>query len=320
MNRVKQFVRNWYKPSWWFEHPIPFVFDRSELEQRYYSRFSTGGCDVMSEEWDNLLIVDACRADMFERQNTIPGELSTRRSRGSSTPEFLEENFAGERYHDTVYVTANPIHRVDRWCRADLDSVFHAVEDVWMDAWEEETNTVLPDAVTEAVLEAQDRYPNKRLIGHFIQPHQPFVGDVGRRITQSGMRGRDAALGNGVDPGRNIWERLKQGEVSKEVVWEAYCENLDVVLPHIEELCETLPGKTVVTSDHGNLVGEFAWPFPVVRFGHPEGIHTERLVTVPWLEPESASRREVEAETPGQTESAVDPDDPHERLRSLGYL
>jgi len=40
------------------------------------------------------------------------------------------------------------------------------------------------------------------------------------------------------------------------MVWEAYNENLDIVLTEIEALLDELDGKSVITADHGNLVGE----------------------------------------------------------------
>jgi hypothetical protein len=45
----------------------------------------------MQEDWDNLIILDACRYGAFERNNTIPGALEYRFSRGSMTGEFFEE-------------------------------------------------------------------------------------------------------------------------------------------------------------------------------------------------------------------------------------
>lgn len=64
----------------------------------------------MIEDWDNLVLLDACRYDQFERLNTISGVLENRISQGSSTFEFLTENIAGKKSHDTVYVTSNPIY------------------------------------------------------------------------------------------------------------------------------------------------------------------------------------------------------------------
>lgn len=64
----------------------------------------------MQADWDTLVILDACRYDMFEEINETEGELEHRYSRGSCTPDFIRENFPEGEFHDTVYVTANPMY------------------------------------------------------------------------------------------------------------------------------------------------------------------------------------------------------------------
>lgn len=57
----------------------------------------------MDADWDNLLILDSCRYDLFSEvavEDGLKGELTTFRSRGSSSSEFLKENFAGRTYDD----------------------------------------------------------------------------------------------------------------------------------------------------------------------------------------------------------------------------
>ncbi len=56
---------------------------------------------------------------------------------------------------------------------------------------------------------------------------------------------------------QKIWARLRQGDVSDQRVWEAYRENLNLLFTHLRELLDTVDGKTVVTSDHGNLVADW---------------------------------------------------------------
>lgn len=283
----------------------------------YFSRFPRNRVDVMAEEWDDLLLLDACRYDAFAAVDGSDG-LESRLSRGSSTGEFFAENFAGTEHADTVYVTANPVPRVDDWCPVDVDSVFFEVVDVWEDHWDEDANTVRPGPVADAIVDAHRTYPDKRILGHFVQPHQPFIGETGRTIESVGMTAVEE-LSGGESSGRKVWDRIEAGATSAERAWQAYVENLELVLPHVRRLCRELPGKTVVTSDHGNLFGEFAWPFPVRMYGHPEGIHTRKLITVPWLECESGDRRAVTSEPSVADEP--DPDDAEllDRLRKLGY-
>lgn len=291
----------------------------NDLMQKYFTYFPRKRSNVMSEDWDNLLLLDACRYDVFKMRNTIPGDLEHRISKGSYTGGFFEGNFEGSSHHDTVYVTANPVPRVEEWCSVDIDTIFYDTVDVWKDHWDKNVNTVRPEPVAEAIRSVQAEYTDKRILGHFVQPHQPFIGDIGREIEERGMRAYDK-LGEGTtDSGKQIWERLERGELSTDRVWKAYVENLDLVLPHVQDLCDDLTGKTVVSSDHGNLFGEFAWPFPVRKYGHPPGIHTKQLVKVPWLETDFETRKEITSEPPVQTDSQTDEKKRLERLRHLGY-
>ncbi len=254
------------------------------LMEAYFSAVTADGCEVMDEEWDQLLILDGCRTDTFRQCNWIEGNLETRVSQGSSTPGFLKRNFDGRTYPDTVYVTANPIHRVSDWCDVDLDSVFHQVIDVWEDEWDDELGTVPPDAMADATRVAYDRHSGCRLIAHFVQPHYPFIGPTGQDLEHSGIMGKQRIENGSSDQGNlTVWDVLESGEVTAQRVWQAYEENLTLVLRSIEGLVAELDGTTVITSDHGNHFGEYARPFPVKLYGHPEDIRTSELVEVPWL-------------------------------------
>jgi len=93
-----------------------------KANQRYHSRTeSSDTVDVIQKEWDNLLILDACRYDMFEKQWNFGGELRRVRSPASWSWGFLKESFAGRELHDTVYITANP------YTYKLPDGTFHAV-------------------------------------------------------------------------------------------------------------------------------------------------------------------------------------------------
>jgi hypothetical protein len=98
-----------------------------------------------------------------------------------------------------------------------------------------------------------------------------------------------------------------------------YEENLAVVLPYIEGLLTELGGKTVVTSDHGNLLGERTSPIPVRDWGHPLSLYAEELVSVPWVTFENGERRQVIAEAYEPDQRATTDEIVEERLKQLGY-
>jgi hypothetical protein len=172
--------------------------------------------------------------------------------------------------------------------------------------------TVPPEEVKKAAEEASSKYPDKRLIIHFIQPHYPYLD---RRI-----EGLDWVKGNDRYPdiplikkifwkieevtlgdklrstiGRtNSWRirnflnaRCLDGQDEK--VWRElhtdmeewhrlYEDNLRKALEQVEGLIKELDGKTVVTADHGEALGEED------VYVHPPNTDIDVLKEVPWLE------------------------------------
>jgi len=319
-NALATTVRNFYKPSWWQESAIPYA--QTRLLNRYADTMRWKTADVMAADWDTLIVLDACRYDTFKQTTSLPGKLSTVTSAGSSTQEFLDQNFNDDStHHDTVYVTANPMYRINDWVSTSFDNTFHAVADVWEDSWDEQLHTVTPDSMVEATLEAAERYPRKRLFIHFIQPHIPFIGPTGRNelSDQNSMEiARGRARGEWTDTRINVWDLLEEGELDRDTVWRAYVENLEVAVPHVETLLDTLKGRHVVTSDHGDLFGEYAWPFPFKLYGHPEGVRTPKLTTVPWQVVHEGPRREITSDPP-ETDHLEEDGAVSDRLRDLGY-
>lgn len=276
------------------------------------------GIAVFNEDWDTLVVLDACRYDMFESINPLRGDLSSRISKGSSTPEWLQANFVGRDLRDTVYVTANP--QLER-NRENWDVMLHETINVWLeDGWDKATGTVRAETMTNAALDAAERFPNKRLVVHYMQPHYPFVPSE----TEFDKAHLQSISGDGSNPaGENVWNQKFMGDlnISRNELWSIYVENLEYVLEHVAELLEDLSGRTVITSDHGNYVGERSSPIPIQEYGHPRGLYDEPVVRVPWLVNESGNRRitnsgngKPESETRSIEETIVE-----DRLQDLGY-
>lgn len=275
------------------------------IYRRGGQRYNEAGIDIFEEDWDNLVILDACRYDMFEEQHQLPGRLESRISRASATWEFLQANFADQNLEDVVYVTASPmLHRnTDQ-----LKTRLHAVLNVWQEeGWNEDHRTVLPETVTEYAKRAAEEYPNKRLVVHYLQPHYPFLGPTGQKYLDIDTLA--------------IWSELREGniDIPDEILWKAFRENLDIVLPHVEELLEDLQGKTVVTADHGQAIGERSFPIPAREYGHPPGIYMDVLVRVPWLVHQNGERRTITSEPPREEYDEIDQKTVSDRLEQLGY-
>jgi hypothetical protein len=277
---------------------------------------NTSGVDVFAEDWDTLVVLDACRYDMFEMINHLPGTLSEEISRGASTTEWLKANFDGQKLRDTVYVTANPQFEQNRLV---IDTTFHEVINVWLEeGWDAETGTVRAETMTDIAVSAHERFPNKRILVHYLQPHYPFVPSD-TAFDKDHISGFDSE-GN-IPEGENVWSQKLSGQLpaSREKLWSMYVDNLEYVLEHVETLFESVQGKIVVTADHGNYVGERASPIPIREYGHPRGLYDEVLVQVPWLEFIRGDRREISTGAANEPASISDTDIISQRLENLGY-
>lgn len=273
-------VRDNYRSfNWWRNRVfVRYVLGTlTRLHPRYpgYDR----AVDVPDEEWDNLFVLDGCRADAFERV-VDTGRFDDYRSvvsAGSHSSEWTTRNFGDGSFGDIVYVSANP-HTSKL-----AGDAFHEVIEMWNREFDESAGTVLPAAMADAAREAAATHPDKRLVVHFMQPHGPFVGsDV---------------------PDSELDDRY----------WEAYDQNLEYVTTVARELAADLSGRTVFTADHGQIA-----PSPlrdaVGVSGHKPGLRHPGLVVVPWAVLDGDRRDTVAEETNSGTAEAVD-----DRLRDLGY-
>lgn len=284
----------------------------------YYSatRRNSAGINLMDEDWDNLILLDGCRYDIFKKITPFNGKLRSVRSKGTATIEFLKNNFQNKSFPDAVYITSNPqLYRHSE----EINVQFHDVRNVWMDSWNEEYGTVLPETMTKAAKAAASEYPNKRLLIHYIQPHYPFIDDC-IDFGNNHLK-RDPDNTNNQTDILDPWMRVMIGdvEIDRELIWDAYVRNLSKALDSICGLVDILSGKTVISSDHGNMFGERASPFPIKEWGHPRGIFTEELAVVPWMTLRDGHRRTIRGGTVADSMD-VDEDVVSDRLNDLGYI
>lgn len=208
--------------------------------------------------WDNLIILDACRYDFYREKI---GNIDYRITLGSNSRDFIRETFSERDCSDTVYVSGNA--HTDPKIFKEItgkypDEVFHEIFQVHTNDWKDgegpDTEAVVRDAGT-----ANKLFPDKKLIVHFMKPHSPFI-----------VKDEDLEI---------TWEKVRQGEISSERAVNAYERNLDYILDGpLKDLLEILDGKTVVTADHGQFLGENN------RWAHPGGCNEVPLRRVPWHE------------------------------------
>jgi len=248
---------------------------------------------VLQESWDVLIVLDACRYDSFVEQNPFEAPCERRISQAPNTRPWFLKNFVWvppEAVSDIVYVTANPktaeaLDDESRFCR--FDRVFET-------HWNSSVNSVLPEELTDIALDRADRFPDKRLVVHYLQPHGPFVGAD--------------------EPSLHMhqYQQLRRGEVSLETVLRAYHSSLSRVLTEVERLVDGISGDVIVTADHGESFGEAG------IYGHPPWANSDRLLYVPWVELEGEGNQ-PRYETRALESNRDVTTDIKEQLNSLGY-
>jgi hypothetical protein len=313
---------------------------------------------VMSEVWDYLVVLDACRYDFMaaaaERYFSQPP--GKRLSAGTSTLEWRDANFP-ERYTGVIYVSSNPYINSLRPVRGFLGSDhFDRVYDVWRTGWDPVKGTVRPKAVSDAAVAAMRDNPDARVIVHYLQPHAPYLGleegSVGFPVPD--LEGGDVLRGASVRPepafkvhllrvlrwmcyktrlmGVNPEWRLRQllamapaspmdavrRGVGDSGLRDAYRANLEIVLSAVADLVKYMAGRIVITSDHGELLGERGC------YSHFSGSHLPELLEIPWLvvekqdkEPLDSWKFETRAGSAGDGEGEAGI---KRRLRALGYI
>ena len=263
------------------------------------------GVDIFEQDWDNLIILDACRYDVFAERADLPGHLERRYSKASATSEFIRANFSDKQLHDTVYVAGNSwILQIQEEINAEVNVIYDVTDN-------SDRNKL--QRLTHCARDAAERHPNKRLLVHYIPPHHPFVGPTA-----------DEHLPSYQEQLSDLFNQIQRGdiEISNSVLRRAYEENLDRVLPKVKELLSIFDGKTVVTADHGELLGERTWPIPIQSYSHPAGMYVDELVSIPWLVHETGERKTITEDEPrdepdrsySSSDRSID-----DRLRDLGY-
>lgn len=212
---------------------------------------------VHNTEWDYLIILDACRYDYFKEVNWLPGELEPVWSEGSATDTWFPNTF--DKSINASLVTAHPFFSSVNPKNLDL-SVFNSRHYVEKGTSSKKNGVRMglcpPEHTTDAVLDLD----KDKFMVHYCQPHPPFIGTPEIKF-----------------PDTEIYDKVKEGTLSLDFVKEAYRGNLIYVLKEVERLIENVDGKVVITSDHGELLGERG------LFGHSFLITCKELRVVPWF-------------------------------------
>lgn len=260
---------------------------------------------VYESEWDLLIILDACRADLLQEvaeEYDFIDSVDTIYSLGGDSTGWIRENFVRSKYQeqvqDTCYITGNPHTDIVLTGRE-----FKYLDEVWKYAFDYDNGVMPPRPITERAVAVGRQQNCDRLIVHYMQPHFPSLPNL--------------TLGSTMNPKtvgtewESIWKQLEEGKIEKQVVWAAYRENLRYILDEVELLLENIAAdKVVISADHGNAAGELGF------YGHQD-VPIPAIRKVPWCETTSHDKKTLipDPKRPDNTTSF----DREEQLDALGY-
>jgi len=263
-------------------YEVPDMLYRPLFERKYGT-----GIDVLDRDWDNLIVLDSYRYDSFKQHSKFEGKLSRELTKGNWSLEWVLGNFKRRDLTDTVCVSGNVFYE-----RLEPDTLF-LLKSLGRD----------PEEITQTALRMNEKYPNKRLIVHYMTPHTPHRGQIAKDLA-----GPDEEFAD-------IFQLYLNGNIPKEKMRQSYVENVKIAESYVETLLEDLEGKTVLTSDHGENLGEVQFGLPRVNHGH----ETVECRFVPWLELPSEERKSIQREEPKGFDYSDD-GVMRERLEALGYM
>lgn len=233
--------------------------------------------DIMNENKFLIIILDACRPDSFRRwisenRPILLENLKVVKSEGTRTPHWFMKTFS-ENKLDLTYISGNPyinsagITPVGKIAK----KVFTNIVDAWK-KWDNKEDTCMPLTVNEF---SENYLHEPRLIIHYMQPHQPYVGK--KRIPRYLY---DKELFHSMEesedrPSILMIHRRNLNKQDSLIIRDAYESNVDLVCSHAFNLIDKFKGTIIVTADHSEMMGENGVWFH--SSGHP------KLHIVPWL-------------------------------------
>jgi len=294
---------------------------RKKAESLLYSnQYTDTETDIIDKDYDNLLILDACRYDYLTKIYDGDGQKVT--SVAGNSANFIQKSMNGKELHDTVYISSNPYTDMTL-----NEGVFHRVIKTYDGTWKKgaynDHTKYHPENVFNIAKSHIEKFNDKRIIVHFMQPHGPYFGEKAKEIRKKLMSEENISFTRLEDGPSNpdktypdLMHAASYGYLSSEDVQTVYEENLKMVLNYALQLQKLLEGKTVISADHGENLGNPSTYFSA-DYGH--GGYSPEVREVPWVELEYETRKNVRRARPVKS-NEVDEEVVIEQLESLGYM
>lgn len=200
-----------------------------------------------------IIILDACRYDFYSKFR----EAKKVRSEGTSTPTWLKNTFVRKSY-DLIWI--GEVHQIQ-----ENTSVFGKFKEIRNLVELTDHPSCYPYSVTEEASKNQD----ENLIIHYFKPHAPYFWEFPSK-EKGGYRVK--VREEGYNTPEHIGETLGEREMKN-----LYEKNVLFAIQEYERLLKMSDRSYyVVTSDHGELMGENK------SFGHSSGKSDPKLREVPW--------------------------------------
>lgn len=243
------------------------------------------GTNVFERDWELLIVLDACRVDALQEvasEYDFLDSIDSIRSVASTSDVWMAQTFTGKHRAEiqrTAYISANAYAKrviEDRELPGsanltDWDVVFPEDFLLLDQAWEHQVNHTYPHMLSEdltdrAITVGREHNPPRQIV-HYLQPHEPYIANSIKQDRKMREYEEDP-LGS-----------LRDGNVSRSVVWNAYLDDLRRCLDHVETLLQSIDAdRAVITADHGEAFGEWR------TYGHLCGNLHPVVKRVPWVE------------------------------------
>lgn len=244
---------------------------------------------VWERDWDLIVVLDACRWDALNDAMKI--DVPKVKSVGTSTPDWIEKVWCQDEpdFRDVDYISGNATTTAageeDFYGDADLFEHTRYCE-AWR--WFRDDHVGVPRPVS--LYRLARRY-DPPMVVHFVQPHIPFVGDFGMYLRNLNYP-HTLPERTGDLPGTRLYRLAADGQISIELIREAYRTNLEHALTLAVRLCQDTKGKAILTSDHGEMLGPDDWGH-ASRYGD-----NPQVRIVPWVEHPMVDDIETESQDP----------------------
>jgi len=240
---------------------------------------------LLREKKFTFIILDSCRYDSFKNTIMLKNigkkfkgyDLQAVRSAGSNTYEWLPIVFSLKEMKEIKIFSCHPaINKMKEPFKAFTASRYIPTKNiVSLDnkCWDEDLLTCPPKKVRRAVV--NEGLSDKNLIW-FIQPHFPWLFDP--QLTRKVLEINDELH----VLGESIKQAMIELNIPADKIRGYYNASLHITLIEVFKMLRKLEplGRIVISSDHGELLGEYN------LYNHYKDMHLPELMTVPWFEVE----------------------------------